>query len=266
MSRKKKSLKSRKKSEDKNQGSTWSSSANQFPQLDSRYMQIGQTSTSLGFSQQMQIQGLESLQYNHFPSPLLAPPLHVNIGSPNPSMSVLPWHQSREGSHKVPSVSDVSGGNSNPLSTYPEIPVSPQAMTPQEKIEKLRRRQQMRAMLAIQQQQQQFTHQTPRTEDSDSQRYSGDDQMQLAEGRYFGLGDCPTTLPFPDPNSPATLDDSSTICMATDNCTLEEAILFRLQDIVAKVCYTCRYEFSWFKYLNCSETQCQSYVILTDGH
>lgn len=219
MSRKRKCLKSRKKSEDKNEArplqdlfSNWSLSGNQF----------------------LQLQGPESLQYKHFSTPLLAP-LYTNVGNRDPAISVLPWFHSGEGNRKVPCGSEVSSGNSNPLNTFPEIPVNPLAMTPQEKIEKLRRRQKMRAMLAIQKQLQQFTHQTSSSEHSISQKYTDTDQMQLVEGGNFEVSDYPNTLPFLDPNSPAAQDDCSTISMAIDNCSLEEAILYRLQDIVAKL-------------------------------
>lgn len=236
-------MKSRKKSEDKNEArslqdlfSNWSSSGNQFLQLDNQYTQIGQASPSLGLSQKMQLQGPESLQYKHFSTPLLAPPLHANVGNRDPAIPVLPWFHSGEGNRKVASGSEVSSGNSNPLNTFPEILANPLAMTPQEKIEKLRRRQKMQAMLAIQKQLQQFTHQTSTSEHSISQKYTDADQMQLVEAGNFEVSDCPNTLPFLDPNSPAAQDDSSTISMAIDNCSLEEAILYRLQDIVAKVC------------------------------
>lgn len=262
-------MKSYKKSEDKNEArplqdlfSNWSSSGNQFLQLDSQYTQIGQASPSLGLSQKMQLQGPESLQYKHFASPLLAPSLHANVGNRDPAIPVLPWFHSGEGNRRVPSGSEVSSGNSNPLNTFPEIPVNPLAMTPQEKIEKLRRRQKMRAMLAIQKQLQQFTHQTSSSEHSISQKYTDADQMQLVEGRNFELSDCPNALPFLDPNSPAAQDDSSTISMAIGNCSLEEAILYRLQDIVAKVCIVSGRIFFPGSTIESVKIQCQSYVFL----
>ena len=55
---------------------------------------------------------------------------------------------------------EASLGVMNPVSKSVDL-VKPLTMTPQEKIEKLRRRQQMQAMLAIQKQQQEFSHQVP---------------------------------------------------------------------------------------------------------
>ncbi|XP_048592967.1 protein LNK2-like isoform X2 [Brassica napus] len=99
----------------------------------------------------------------------------------------------------------------------------PSTMTPQEKLEKLRRRQQMQAMLAIQRQQQQFRHQVPVADQSITQLV---DKTSLQ-----GL----TAIPSFDPNSSLELDDSGNFATAAVDNPSEFSVLYRLQDVVAKL-------------------------------
>jgi hypothetical protein len=100
-------------------------------------------------------------------------------------------------------------------------------MTPQEKIEKLRRRQQIQAMLAIQKQQQQLVH----------QKCSQENQIQHVEGADLEVEDLSTLASF-DPNSPIEQDDSNTVSLAVNDYSMEDTVLYRLQDIISKVCFT----------------------------
>jgi hypothetical protein len=100
-------------------------------------------------------------------------------------------------------------------------------MTPQEKIEKLRRRQQIQAMLVIQKQQQQLVH----------QKCSQENQIQHVEGADLEVEDLSTLASF-DPNSPIEQDDSNTVSLAVNDYSMEDTVLYRLQDIISKVCFT----------------------------
>ncbi|KAM7476858.1 hypothetical protein LguiB_024101 [Lonicera macranthoides] len=192
----------------------------QFQQVDS---QCATTMDQPVPGQQRQLQGPESLQYKNFSNP------HYSA-MPVP---VLPRFFSGESTHqKVPSGYEVPHGNSNPLNKSPAFTVKPPTMTPQEKIEKLRRRQQMRAMLAIQKQQQQFNHQNSCTKHSISKKCLHD-STQMIE-----IDENPNTIPSLHPlhpTSPIEQDDSSMVCMAIDYCSVEATILRRLQDTIAKL-------------------------------
>ncbi|PKA52440.1 hypothetical protein AXF42_Ash020401 [Apostasia shenzhenica] len=114
-------------------------------------------------------------------------------------------------------------------------PAVPQAviMTPKEKIEKLRRRQQMQAMLAIQKQREQYNHQI-----------SGNDCNQNKEDYKQKF------LPS-DVSSLGEQDQSHIISSSAEGC-VEEAIYFQLQDALGKVCelfFFCFYLF-WCRNVN----------------
>ncbi|XP_073114219.1 protein LNK2 isoform X3 [Elaeis guineensis] len=102
-----------------------------------------------------------------------------------------------------------SSKNSNSFGKPPDIPSRPLKMTPQEKIEKLRRRQQMQAMLAIQQQQQQLGHQI-----------AGSDGLAPQTG---------------SPKKQVDQDESQRILTSIDDRLLEESIYYELQDVLGKL-------------------------------
>uniref|UniRef100_A0A5B6ZSQ3 Protein LNK2 n=1 Tax=Davidia involucrata TaxID=16924 RepID=A0A5B6ZSQ3_DAVIN len=243
VNRQKKLLKGRKKADEKTEGrelqdlcSTWSPSGNQFQQFDGRFAPpMAQTCLSPVLSQQRQLQGPESLQYLHFSNPLLAPSVYRNMTNQYAAMLVLPQFHSGDNTHQpLLSGYEVSPGNANPLNKSPDAHVKPLSMTPQEKIEKLRRRQQMRAMLAIQKQQQQFSHQVPCTDHSMTHKCSHENQMQLMEGN-IEFEENLSSLPSLEANSPIEQDDSNTICIAIDDCSVEDTILHRLQETIEKL-------------------------------
>ncbi|KAA8519141.1 hypothetical protein F0562_013385 [Nyssa sinensis] len=244
VNRQNKLLKCRKKSIRKTEGrqlqdlcGTWSPYGNQFQQFDGQFAPaVAQTCPSPVLSQQRQLQGPESPSYHHFSNTLLAPSMYRNMTNQYGSMPVLPkFHYSKDNQQLVLSGYEVSPGNSYPVNKSPDAHVKPLSMTLQEKIKKLRRRQQMRAMLAIQKQQQQLSHQVSCTDHSISQKYSHDNQMQLMEGANIKVEENPCSLLSLDPNSPLEQDDSNTVSIAIDDCSMENTMLHRLQDIIAKL-------------------------------
>ncbi|CAN6897877.1 unnamed protein product [Brassica oleracea] len=101
-------------------------------------------------------------------------------------------------------------------------------MTPQEKLEKLRRRQQMQAMLAIQRQ---FRHQVPLADQYITQNCCQDNSLQLVDKADLqGL----TAMPSFDPSSSLEPGDSGNFADGVDSSS-EFSVLYRLQDVVAKL-------------------------------
>lgn len=250
--RQKKLLKGQKKSVEKNevrhlqnlQG--WTQTGNQCLQFDGPCEpNMGQARSSLVFSQQTQLQGSETSQHKHLSSSLLTSLMHGKIAKQYTGMSVRSQFHSGEGSQQpVLSSYEVPPGNLNPLNHSIEPPIKSLTMTPQEKIEKLRRRQQMRAMLAIQKQQQQFGNQVSSTE------YS------VMEGENFEAEENLSTLPYLDPSSPLEQDDSNTLCMAPDECSVQDSILYQLQDIIAKVRTNATEKFLYHVFVDLSTNRC----------
>lgn len=224
---KQKKLKGRKKSVEKSevrhlqnlQG--WTQTGNQFLQFNGPYApKMGQSSSSLVFSQQTQFQGSESSHHKDLSNPLFTSFMHGTMAKQYAAMPVLSQFHSGEASQQPAISSYEAPGHLNP-STEP--PVKSLTMTPQEKIEKLRRRQQMRAMLAIQKQQQQFGNEISSAE------YSA------IEGENIEAEENLSTVASLDPNSPMEQDDSNTVCVLRDDCSVHDSILYQLQDIVAKL-------------------------------
>ncbi|XP_011042161.1 PREDICTED: uncharacterized protein LOC105137914 isoform X3 [Populus euphratica] len=232
--RQKKILKGREKLEEKGELKSyqdfygnWTSYVIPACQLkDHSAPQIMQSSPPSILSQQKQLQGSEQLQYQQISNPFVAPSAYGSITNPY-SMPGLSHIQSGDFKHQPLAsgyeVSSVSG-NANPINKLADCPVKPQRMTPQEKIEKLRRRQQIQAMLAIQKQQQQLVH----------QKCSQENQIQHVEGADLEVEDLSTLSSF-DPNSPIEQDDSNTVSLAVNDYSMEDTVLYRLQDIISKL-------------------------------
>uniref|UniRef100_A0A7N1A752 Protein LNK2 n=1 Tax=Kalanchoe fedtschenkoi TaxID=63787 RepID=A0A7N1A752_KALFE len=87
-------------------------------------------------------------------------------------------------------------------------PLKPLFMTPQEKIDKLRRRQQMQAMLAIKKQQQELNHQASET---------------------------PSMPPLIEPSCPSDKEIANKITKAVNDFPVEDSALSQLQDIISKL-------------------------------
>ncbi|XP_011042166.1 PREDICTED: uncharacterized protein LOC105137914 isoform X7 [Populus euphratica] len=230
--RQKKILKGREKLEEKGELKSyqdfygnWTSYVIPACQLkDHSAPQIMQSSPPSILSQQKQLQGSEQLQYQQISNPFVAPSAYGSITNPY-SMPGLSHIQSGDFKHQpLASGYEVSSGNANPINKLADCPVKPQRMTPQEKIEKLRRRQQIQAMLAIQKQQQQLVH----------QKCSQENQIQHVEGADLEVEDLSTLSSF-DPNSPIEQDDSNTVSLAVNDYSMEDTVLYRLQDIISKL-------------------------------
>lgn len=236
MNKQKRVLKFRKRSGEKTEGKllqdldgAWSPPGSQYQQFEKQ----------VSLSQQRKLQGPESLQYQHVPNPYVAPSVYGNLTNQYPSIPVLPRiHSAEDNPEQMLSGYEVSVGNANHLTKSIDGPLKPLTMTPQEKIEKLRRRQQMQAMLAIQKQQQQFSHQASSADQSITQRCPQENQIQHIEGADMEVEENISTLPSLDPNSPIEQDDSNTISMAIDDYSVEDTIFYQLQDIITKVCVT----------------------------
>ncbi|XP_059651960.1 protein LNK2 isoform X2 [Cornus florida] len=244
VNRQKKLLKGRKKSVEKSGRrqledvcTTCSPSGNQFQQFDGQFQSpMDQICPSPVLHQQRQLQGPESLQYHHFSNTLLAPSMYRNMTNQYPAMPLLPHIHSEEDDRQVvlPGCK-ISPGKENILKKSPDAAVKPLMMTPQEKIEKLRRRQQMRAMLAIQKQQQQLTHKVSCINNAVTQKSLIENQTQLIEGGTIEVEENLATLPPLDQNSLVEQDDFNTNSMAIDDCSVEDTILYQLQDVIAKL-------------------------------
>ncbi|KAJ0980916.1 hypothetical protein J5N97_009171 [Dioscorea zingiberensis] len=110
----------------------------------------------------------------------------------------------------------------------------PSTMTPQEKIEKLRRRQQMQAMLAIQQQQQQFGKQISGSDSLVSQACSVKNQNQDASTSTIGVEESANKILSSEMSMLGEQDESNRISMSFDDQSLEETIYYQLQDALRK--------------------------------
>lgn len=195
--------------------STWSSSGGPFSQVNQYRSPVANPCPPLVLSHQAQVPRPELLQQNHFSGPLLASPLYGSMVNHYPT----PLEPAAVSGYEVPP----SNANSMKKSVDASI-IRPPSMSPREKIEKLRRRQKMRAMLAIQRQQQQFGNQVTVVE------------HPTAGGKLEG-DETLSNFPSIGTASPIDRDESNAISMASDNCSIEESVLRRLQDTIAKVSY-----------------------------
>ncbi|KAF5742442.1 hypothetical protein HS088_TW09G00490 [Tripterygium wilfordii] len=195
-----------------------------------------QSSSPSVLSQQRQIQGSEALQYQRNSSSFVAPSAYGDAASSFSVIPVMSHVQPEELKHNpLLSGYEVSSVTANPVNKSGDAWVKSQTMTPQEKIEKLRRRQQMQALLAIQKQQQrQLGHQASTTDHAITRKCTQENQIQRVDGANLEVEDL-STLSSLDPNSPVEQDDSDIISLAVNDYAVEDTILFRLQDIVAKL-------------------------------
>ncbi|XP_068328655.1 protein LNK2-like isoform X1 [Pyrus communis] len=192
-----------------------------------------ESSPSTAPKQKRLLQGPEPLPYQHIPNQCAAQSTYGNLT--NPSTHVSSHIQPGKFKHQnLFSGYEVSSGNANAINKLVDTSAKPLTMSPQEKIEKLRRRQQLQAMLAIQKQQQQFSHQISSTNQSSTQKGPQENQIQhfeRADLEVEGL----STLPSLDPNSTVEQDDSTIVSAAIDDHSAEDTILYRLQYIISKL-------------------------------
>ncbi|KAL7204690.1 hypothetical protein ACSBR2_017737 [Camellia fascicularis] len=186
--------------------------------------------------QQTQIQGRVYSQYQHSPNSFVAPSVCGSNKIQNYTRTSLPQIYSREDNQPVLSGYNISPSNINPSSRSLGTSLKSLTMTPQEKIKKLRRHQQMQALLAIQKQQQQLNHQVSNNDHSVEKKCLHENQIQLIQEGNIKVEEIVCSLPSIDPNSPIEQDDSNTVSMIVDeNYYVEETILHRLEDIIAKL-------------------------------
>lgn len=236
--RQKNLLKARKNSQVKQEGKplqdfygNWSSSGAPARQFENQLApSVMQSSPSSILGQQKQLQGPETL-YQNIMNPYVASSVYGNLTNTYAGMPMLSQTQSGDlRCQPLLSGCQVSPGIVNPGKKSVDS-VKPQTMTPQEKIEKLRRRQQMQAMLAIQKQRQQLDHQVPSANKSITQKCPMENQSNLSDGADPENEDL--SLPSLDP--PIEQDDSNTVSVAVDNDFVEDTVVYRLQDIISKV-------------------------------
>ncbi|KAI5410791.1 hypothetical protein KIW84_056069 [Lathyrus oleraceus] len=206
----------------------WSSSATSARQYENQLTPpVLQSFPSSILGQRKQLQGPETLHQNII-NPYAAPSVYGNLTNAYPAMPMLSQIRSGNLRHQpVLSGYETSPGPVNPLKSYAGS-VNPQTMTPQEKIEKLRRRQQMQAMLAIQKQQQVLGHQVPSSSKSVAQKGRPEIRSHLSDGTDPKIEDL-RTIPAIEQ------DGSNTISLVIDDDFVEETILYRIQDVISKL-------------------------------
>ncbi|KAG2597915.1 hypothetical protein PVAP13_5KG292142 [Panicum virgatum] len=114
------------------------------------------------------------------------------------------------------------------------IPSRPLRMTPQEKIEKLRRRQQMQALMAIQQQQQQFGHEGSGSDTIVPQAYSTRNKNPDSLGSSIVI-DENTSKVFSPEMMPTSHDEVHKSSAISDDPYIEKKIYYQLQDALGKL-------------------------------
>ncbi|XP_028960969.1 protein LNK2-like isoform X2 [Malus domestica] len=241
VSRQKKLMRYRKKLEEKSEEKslqdfygTWPSSRTPCGHFENQLEGfMVESSPSTAPKQKRLLQGPDPSPYQHIPNQCAAQSMYGNLT--NPSTHVSSHIQPGKFKHQnLFSGCEVSSGNANAINKSVDTSAKPLTMSPQEKIEKLRRRQQLQAMLAIQKQQQQFSHQISSTHQSSTQKGPQENQIQ-----YFERADLEveglSTLPSLDPNSTVEQDDSSIVSAAIDDHSAEDTILYRLQYIISKL-------------------------------
>ncbi|KAG2325007.1 hypothetical protein Bca52824_007735 [Brassica carinata] len=187
-------------------------------------------SSMMGVNLQSESQGSGTSHYPHMPNQHMATSGFGNHINPYSSVPVVSAFQRPDVKNQLmhPSYNPATAISVNMVT---DVSSRPSTMTPQEKLEKLRRRQQMQAMLAIQRQQQQFRHQAPGADQSIAQNCCQENPLQLVDKTNLqGL----SAVPSFDPISSLELDDSGNFAAAADNPS-EFSVLYRLQDVVSKL-------------------------------
>lgn len=187
-------------------------------------------SSLMAVNLQSESYGSGTSHYSHMPNQYMATSSFGNLTNPYSSGPVLLAVQHPDVKNQLmhPSYNPATATSVN-MAT--DASARPSTMTPQEKLEKLRRRQQMQAMLAIQRQQQQFSHQVPVADQSITQNCRQDIPLLLVDKTNL---QGQTAIPSFDPNSSLEQNTSGNFNAAVDNSG-EFSVLYRLQDVVAKV-------------------------------
>ncbi|XP_030446483.1 protein LNK2-like isoform X1 [Syzygium oleosum] len=180
-----------------------------------------------------QLQNPDFLQKNPVSNTYMALAVGNSV-NPYPLMPLLSPNLSGECKKKsLISGYEKSSGSANHVTNVVDLPEKILSMTPQEKIEKLRRRQQLQAMLAIQKRQQQLTQHVSGhsvaekcAQKNQVLHLGGPDGEEVADmGPVASL----------DPSSPLEYDYSDSMSVAVDDYSVEDNILQRLQDVITKL-------------------------------
>lgn len=118
-----------------------------------------------------------------------------------------------------------------------DIAVRPLRMTPQEKIEKLRRKQQIQALIAIQQQQQQFGQEGSGSDTISPQAYSLRNKNPDSFGSSIVIKEN-TNKVFSHEIIPTSQDEAHKNSAMSDDPFIEEKIYYQLQDALVKAIYS----------------------------
>ncbi|KAF8091140.1 hypothetical protein N665_0452s0009 [Sinapis alba] len=190
-------------------------------------------SSLMAINLQSESQGSGTLShYPHMPNQYMATSGFGNHTNPYSTVPAISAVQRPDVKNQLMLLPSYNPATAISLNMVTDASARPSTMTPQEKLEKLRRRQQMQAMLAIQRQQQQFRHQVPLADQYITQNCCQDNHpLQLVDkANLHGL----TAMPSFDPNSSLELGDSGNFAAAVDDSS-EFSVLYRLQDVVSKL-------------------------------
>ncbi|KAL8161003.1 hypothetical protein V2J09_012492 [Rumex salicifolius] len=168
------------------------------------------------------------LPYQQISNPYFPAYSYGNRSDHCTSMSVFPGTDDEH--HPVLSNVEVCLSERVSIDKSTDTLMKSQNMTPQEKIEKLRRRQQMRALLPIKKQQQQLSHSVPITDYSTAQKSSEDNKvLHFVRTDLEGAENMDTIC---DPSSPLKQDGVS---MEMVDHNVEHTVLYQLQDAISKL-------------------------------
>ncbi|KAK9123229.1 hypothetical protein Sjap_012831 [Stephania japonica] len=202
--------------------------ANQFPPFGSQLTTSVQTFPSSVLSPQMQPSEPKMYlpPYHHHLFVGGGNHTHLSVMMPNVH-SEKDGHQSGRPGYEFPLESPKTENSWNEFQ-------GTLTMTPQAKLEKLRRRQKMQAMLAIQKQQQQFGQRVPCIDHSSTENYLPENQSQDTETSGLEVDENLKASLF-RPSSPQKKDNSNSISMVIDNYSLAESVLDQLQEVIKKL-------------------------------
>ncbi|XP_068660749.1 protein LNK2-like isoform X2 [Aristolochia californica] len=239
VNRQRKSLKSRKNPEEMNEPTftlnvtgAWSPPVDQFQQ----YVNARVPVSSLQTFPTAVLGGPESMRYLHGSNPYM----HAGYGYPVHQFPAIPQlrhtHSDRD-QHQIflknyRKLSPDSLKYGRLQKKLADVHTRPLIMTPQEKIEKLRRRQQMQAMLAIQRQQQKLGNQISGADQKSLNESQGQDFVANSievEDNSIGI------QPPLEMSLSLEQEESSKTSMAIDVFSVAESIFDQLQDAIGKL-------------------------------
>ncbi|CAO2200533.1 unnamed protein product [Urochloa humidicola] len=192
------------------------------------------SSDTSGFSQSKDSKNMGQVQHsNQFIFPGYGYPAYPFPTIPLVSNIQAEDHQTKPAATSYQTSAD-SPKHSSSIEKSQDIPSRPLRMTPQEKIEKLRRRQQMQALIAIQQQQQQFGQEGSGSETIIPQAYSPRNKNPDSLGSSIVI-DENTDKVFSPAMIPTSHDEVHRSSAISDDPFIEEKIYYQLQDALGKL-------------------------------